>query len=141
MRVNDLDKSTSIILDNPLIGIGIDATKANYSTTTDVYQRGLPHNLYLKDWAELGLVGFAGYVIWLIFFFKKLRHGFFNLPRIDQIWMIIFIPFFTMLIFLDLSTTANFMLALMTGMFYFWNVKDNPVSTTLRGFLRPKMKM
>lgn len=121
MRVYDLQKTAVIIKDNPFIGIGIDQTKNSYSSgfgQFDSFERGLPHNLYLKAWAEVGLVGLIGYILWLRFFVRKLRYSFWGLPLVDQIWLMVYIPFFTMLFFLDIVTTALILLAFMTGMFY-----------------------
>ncbi len=120
MRVSDIQKALAIIADNPVLGIGIDQSKDSYSVLgqLDSYGRGLPHNLYLKTWAEVGLLGIIGFVVWFLFFWKKLGTNFDLLPDLDRIAMLIFIPLFTMLLFLDLSTIANYMLALMVGMFY-----------------------
>jgi O-antigen ligase len=113
-----LDKSLMVISDNPFLGIGINGTKDAYTTTIYESERGLPHNSYLKSWAEIGMVGFAGYVIWIVFFIQKFRYRFLRLSLIDQLWMIVFIPFFVMLFFLDIEPISKTMLALMTGIFY-----------------------
>jgi len=120
MRVSDIQKTLAIIFDNPFMGIGIDQSKDSYSVLgqLDSYGRGLPHNLYLKTWAEVGLLGIIGFVVWFLFFWKKLGADFDLLPGLDRIAMLIFIPLFAMLLFLDLSTIAYYMLALMVGMFY-----------------------
>ena len=120
MRVTDIQKAVAIISENPIIGIGIDQTKNSYSVFGQIesFERGLPHNLYLKAWAEVGLLGIIGFGSWIFFFLKKIRYDFPNLSMVDQIWMMAFIPLFTMLAFLDLSTIAYLLLALMAGIFY-----------------------
>lgn len=120
MRVSDIQKALAIIADNPFMGIGIGQSKDSYSVLGQLgsYGRGLPHNLYLETWTEVGLLGIIGFVVWFLFFWKKLGVDFDLLTGLDRIAMLIFIPLFTMLLFLDMSTIAYYMLALMVGMFY-----------------------
>jgi O-antigen ligase len=117
-RASLIDKTLLIISDNPILGLGMDATKEVYSSRNSTSTRGLPHNQYLKSWAEQGILGLIGYVIWILFAFGKFRKNFFELSLTDQVLMVLFVPFFMMMNFLDLETIVRLMLALMTGIFF-----------------------
>jgi O-antigen ligase len=117
-RITLIQKAWAIIGDNPFIGIGINGSKASYYSGGILYDRGLPHNFYLKAWAEFGLFGLISQVIWLIATAKLFRNHFSSLSLVDQVWMLLFIPFFFMSFFLDIGTISQVMLVVFVGINY-----------------------
>jgi len=67
-------ESLAMLKDHPLFGAGLDGFKTvvapyHHAQGVEIFQ--YPHNLFLTIWSELGLLGLAGFVLVLIWFFKK----------------------------------------------------------------------
>lgn len=111
-----IDKGAAIIWDNPLIGIGIGNTISVYRNDFEYYSRGLIHSTYLSTWAETGILGFMGVLLWLYWYLKLLRWKLFSLTLIDQIWLVSLVPFMLGILFLDVQFIPY--VALIAGIYY-----------------------
>jgi O-antigen ligase len=116
-RLSLIQKALAIIQDNPLLGIGPDESAQRYTEYREANLIGLPHNSFLKGWAEEGIAGLMGYLIWLIAFLILLKNHFSVATLGDQIWLCLMIPYFFMMMLLDLGGNAWFMLALLCGIY------------------------
>jgi len=110
-------KGLSIIRENPLLGIGPGNTRGIYINLQGVFfERWLLHNTYLTYWAEYGLLGLLSIVAFILAYIKILNRNFHSLPMVDRIWLIMFIPWFFALNFINVGTLM--MLAILTGIYY-----------------------
>ncbi len=116
-RISLIQKTLSVIRDNPLIGIGPDETREVYPFYRETQLVGLPHNAFLKGWAEFGILGLAGYGVWIVAYIRLLGRRFSVATLVDRIWLVVMIPYFFMMMFLDLGGNSWFMLALLAGMY------------------------
>lgn len=116
-RLSLIQKTITIIQDNPFIGIGPDETKYIYPYYRETQLMGLPHNSFLKGWAECGIFGLAGYGVWMVAFLRSLINRFSAVSLMDRIWLLLMIPYFFMMMFLDLGGNSWFMLSLLAGMY------------------------
>jgi O-antigen ligase len=70
--------ATSMLYDNPLLGIGIGRFQTMYLAYQEYFPLYLewavpqPHNLYLALWLETGLVGLAGFIFLVSVWLKKM---------------------------------------------------------------------
>lgn len=113
-----IEKALAMIRENPFLGVGAGGTKSAYSSVYEDSIRGLIHNSYLTAWAELGILGLLSQVAWIYAYFKMLKTEFFHLPLVDQIWLLLFIPFFFDLGFINIGSQSVMMLALLSGLYY-----------------------
>lgn len=126
VRVSLIQKTLDIIAGNPLLGIGINNTKPAYSNYSMEFALGLPHNLYLKIWAEQGILGFVAYISWILIFARKVYFEFWGLALIDQVWMVIIFVCFAMMMFLDMEALTLFLLAVYSGLISDDGIKNKP---------------
>jgi O-antigen ligase len=75
-RVRDIGyhETFAMLRDHPLFGAGISGFPIvvkpyHRATAIEIFQ--YPHNLFLTIWSELGLIGLAGFVCIIVWFFKK----------------------------------------------------------------------
>lgn len=110
-----LQKGLFLIGENPFLGVGAGGSRAAVSSVYGDFPGYLIHNSILTDWAEKGILGLLSNVVWILMYLKILRRNLFNLPIIDQIWLIIFIPLFFEMNFFDMSSITMTMLAILAG--------------------------
>ena len=110
-------KGLFLVRQNPVLGVGLGG-----SIHAVPGYVGFPwawiHNSYLTDWAEKGILGLLSNVVWILAYLKILRRKFFDLPVLDQIWLLLFIPLFFNMNFLDMSSLNMTMLAILAGIYY-----------------------
>ena len=112
------DKGLRLIRENPILGVGIEGTKAASLSVDGDSIRGLIHNSYLTAWAELGILGLVSHIAWILAYFKILRTKFFDSPLVDQIWLLLFIPFFFDLNLFDIGSQIVMMTAILAGIYH-----------------------
>ncbi len=71
-----------IIKDNPLFGIGPGTFQETYLSDADKFSEPYlewavpqPHNIFLAFYLQAGLIGFAGFILVLVWFFQSKRHS------------------------------------------------------------------
>jgi len=71
-----------IIKDNPLFGIGPGTFQETYLSYADKFSKPYlewavpqPHNIFLAFYLQTGLIGFAGFILVLFWFFQSRRHS------------------------------------------------------------------
>jgi O-antigen ligase len=70
--------ATEILKDNPLLGIGPGTFQDTYLSYTDKFNEPYlewavpqPHNIFLAFYLQTGLIGFVGFILILIWFFRR----------------------------------------------------------------------
>lgn len=117
-RILLIKKGLFLISQNPIIGMGIGSSRAAVNTFDAQFPRYLIHNSYITDWVEKGILSVLSYIIWFFIYFRILKRLFFKVTLVDQIWLILFVPLFIEMNFLDMSTTSIIMLVILTGIYY-----------------------
>lgn len=110
-------KGLYLVSQNPFLGVGAGGSRlavTGYAT----FPGYLIHNSYLTDWAEKGLLGLLSNVVWIMAYFKMFRKKFLDLPLTDQIWLLLFIPLFFEMNFLDMSSISTTMLVILSGIYF-----------------------
>jgi hypothetical protein len=118
VRQELINKARSIILEDPIIGIGAGNSKPVYFSSDRYLMRGLIHNAYLSSWAELGILGLLSNLIFITAYIAYVKRKFRTSELIDKIWLILFIPFFVDMLFLEIGSVSQFMLVLLSGFYY-----------------------
>lgn len=111
-----LKKGIYLITQNPFLGVGLGGSRAAVSSATETFPIALFHNTFLTNWAEKGIFGFLSDVVWIFAYIKILRRKFFDLHIIDQIWLLLFIPFVVLMNFKNISPEG--MLLFLAGIYY-----------------------
>lgn len=110
-----LNKGLFLVSENPVLGVGVGGSKFAISSSQYYFPYYLIHNTFLTDWAEKGVLGLLSNVVWIFMYIGILKKDFFNLQLIDQIWLVLFIPLFFEMNFLDMNSISVFMLAILAG--------------------------
>jgi O-antigen ligase len=113
-----LRKGIYIVSENPILGIGAGQTKDAIYTVYESFPGYLIHNSYLTDWAEKGILGLLSNVVWVLVYLRILRQHFMKSSVTDQLWLILFIPLFFDMLFINMSSVSMTMLAILTGISY-----------------------
>lgn len=117
IRLTLLGKGLYLIRQNPFLGVGIGGSKASISSFEANFPHYFIHNTYISEWAEKGLLGILGYLIWFILYLKFIRKNFLDLPVTDQIWLLLIFLVFFNLNFLDINSTAYLMFIIFIGIY------------------------
>ena len=117
IRLTLLGKGLYLIRQNPFLGVGIGGSKASISSFEANFPHHFIHNTYISEWAEKGLLGILGYLIWFILYLKFIRKYFLDLPVTDQIWLLLIFLVFFNLNFLDINSTAYLMFIIFIGIY------------------------
>lgn len=117
IRVVLINKGLFIVRENPVLGVGVGGSRPAIFSGQYYFPHYLIHNTFLTDWAEKGILGLLSNVVWIFMYIGILRKDFFNLPLIDQIWLVLFIPLFFDMNFLDMNSISVFMLAILAGIY------------------------
>jgi O-antigen ligase len=112
-----IQKGLAIVRDNPFIGIGIGNSNNHYQSGLQYYPRGLPHNMYLTNWAELGLLSLVGFIYIFYALLKMFRDHYYQFPIPDKIWLLLFVPVSIMAFTLDIGGIFNLMTVILAGMY------------------------
>jgi len=118
IRSTLLEKGVYLISQNPLLGVGIGGSRAAVSSPTVDYPHFLIHNSYLTEWAEKGILGIVSYAIWIVVYVQVLRRYFSETTIYDQVLLLLFIPLFFDMNFLDISSINIMMLLILAGIVY-----------------------
>lgn len=114
LRLALLEKGWFLISQNPVIGVGIGQSKGSFGYFPSYYIA----NLYLTDWAEKGILGILSYIVFILAYVKIFLQNFFDLPIFDQIWLLLFIPLFFSLLFIDMTSVVTVMAVILAGIKY-----------------------
>lgn len=118
VRVVLAQKAWAIIDANPIIGIGPDAFTSTffYDSSIGHMSNYLPHNTYLGTWAGQGILGISAYVIWVLGWVYYVIKNWEIYNVFQRSMMCLFVPFFMMLLFLDIGGSLNMsLLAFFSG--------------------------
>jgi len=81
--------SVEIIKDNPFFGIGPGTFQDAYLLYSEKFEKPYlewavpqPHNIFLAFYLQTGIIGFAGFILILLWFFNRRRDG--DLSRLDN---------------------------------------------------------
>jgi len=118
MRVILIEKGLFIISQNPFIGVGIGGSRYAISSLYGTYPGFLIHNSFLSEWAEKGILSLVSFILWFFFYIKFIKKYFYRSSITDKIWLILFIPFFFQINFLDMNSYIYSMLLIFAGMYY-----------------------
>jgi hypothetical protein len=118
IRVILIKKGLFLVSENPFLGVGVGGSRAAVSSSQFNFPQYFIHNAYLTDWAEKGIFGLISNVVWIFMYIKLLRRNFFGLPTADQIWLLLFIPLFFELSFIDIGSISMTMLVIFAGIYY-----------------------
>lgn len=111
-------KGLFLVSENPLVGVGMGGTKEAVSSIYLDFPYYYIHNSFLTDWAEKGILGLFGNLVWLYMYLKILRGRFFNSPLTDQIWLLLFAVMFFAMNFADCTSINMAMLAILSAIYY-----------------------
>ncbi len=125
-----LQKAWAVILENPLIGVGPGIFKTIYDPVIGHQSFYLAHNSYLTAWVENGVLGLCAYLLWVSLWMRFFLTRWHELDLLNRILTLIFIPFFLMLVFLDVGGfPLHFMLLIFSTL-----RGQNPDVTNQRSF-------
>jgi O-antigen ligase len=111
-----LQKAWSVIGENPLIGVGPGIFKTIYDPVIGHQSFYLVHNSYLTAWVENGILGLCAYLLWVVLWIRFFLTRWHELELTRRILVLMFIPFFVMLLFLDIGGfPLQFMLLIFSG--------------------------
>lgn len=114
-----VQKAWELIGENPIIGIGPGIFRTIYDPLIGHQSFYLPHNTYLATWAEMGSLGFIGYIVWLSLWIRLFFRNWNKFNLYQRVLLSIFVPFFIMLTFLDIGgLMLTIMLATFSGLQY-----------------------
>lgn len=101
------EKAIFVISENPVVGIGPGAFVNTQYSYYGMLSYKLPHNTYLKTWAEYGMFGILGYIVWIIKWLQITLFKWKTKELTQKILLSMYIPFFVMLLFLDLGGISH----------------------------------
>lgn len=110
-----LRKGLHLIRENPLVGIGAGGSLEAVSSPGIYFPRYTIHNTYLTDWAEYGILGLLSNVLWVVIYVKGVKRRFRDATLCDQAWLLLFVPLFFQMTFMEMSTISYTMLAILAG--------------------------
>lgn len=113
-----IEKGLYLVIENPILGIGVGQSINPISSYYGNFPGAWIHNTFLTDWAEKGILGLLSNVVWFLMYLGILRNKFFDGSIVDQIWLLLFIPLFFEMNFLDMSSISLTMLAILSGIDY-----------------------
>ena len=121
-RYDTINKSSQIIIENPFIGIGSGIYKTTYIDVESRHGKGTTaHNTYLSIMAESGIIGLVALIIWISSYFRLLLRQYEAFNLVDRALMHSFIPFFAMMMFLDIIGSLYFLAALFSTIYYIYS--------------------
>jgi hypothetical protein len=113
-----LEKGLFLVSENPFIGIGLGGSISPVETIFGVYPWALIHNTFLTDWVEKGILGLLSNIIWILMYLTFIKKKFTHLSTSDRIWLILFVPLFFEMNFLDMNSISITFLAIFSGIYY-----------------------
>jgi len=111
-----LEKGIYIISQNPIIGVGLGGSRYPITSTNQQFPGLLIHNTYLTNWAELGILGILSDIIMVLVYIKLCRKRFSTATFVDQIWLLLFIPWSVQMMFMNVNSVV--MIAILAGIYY-----------------------
>jgi len=123
------EKGVYLISQNPIFGVGVGGSRYAISSFDTDFPRYLIHNTFLTDWAEKGIFGLLCNFVWIAALFKIMRYRFFNLPVVDQIWVMLFVPYIVEMNFKNESPVV--MVAILAGIYYEQYLIENTSTSSI----------